>query len=141
MNTEKLCQDHAVILRSAGHLTGLAAQVRSRGDAVDVRSVMDRMDAGLVIHLAHEDTEIYPRLMNHPELALQALAQEAFAELGVIKGAWTSYRDTWTVDRILAGTARFASCTTAMVQALAMRIEMENDVLYPAVRKAMVEPS
>jgi hypothetical protein len=139
MDTENLRQDHAVILRSAGHLAGLAAQVRSRVDATNARSVIDRMDAGLVIHLAHEDTEIYPRLMDHPNLALRSLAQSAFAELGVIKGAWTSYRDTWTVDRILADDALFATSTTAIVQALAIRIEMENDVLYPAAQKASLQ--
>lgn len=136
MNTERLRRDHAAILRSASQLSGLAGKVRTRDDSLDARSVIDVMDAGLVAHLAHEDIEVYPWLMGHPDAVLQRLARDAFADLGMIKGAWSSYRDTWTPDRILADTDRFATATDAIVQALAIRITMENQVLYPAVETA-----
>ncbi len=136
MDIERLHQDHAVLLRWASRLSGLAAGLRTRGDACDVRSSIDQMDAGLSVHLTVEDTDIYPRLMQHTDPRLQALATETFADMGVMRGAWASYRDLWTVDRILADKARFATATQALMQALAMRIALENDVLYPAAQAA-----
>ena len=140
MDIDGLRRDHEVLLRSASRLSGLAAAIRTRADACDVRSVIDQMDAGLMVHLAIEDVDVYPQLMRHPDAQLKVMASETFAEMGVIKGAWVSYRDLWDVDRILADTARFATATDAVVQALAMRIAMENDVLYPAALAAVADP-
>ena len=138
MDTQNLRQEHAVLLRSASHLAGLAATLQTRDDALSVRAVIDGMNAGLVAHLSKEDAELYPEMMASEDHALQTMAREAFEDMGLLHGAWVAYRNQWTVDRILSETSTFNAATGALVEALATRIAMENQVLYPAVETSNV---
>lgn len=138
MDTHALREEHAMLLRSASRLAGLATTIKTRGDAISARAVIEGMNAGLVAHLTTEDTELYPEMMASENQALQAMAREAFADMGVIHGAWTAYRNVWTVDRILLDPTTFDAATRGLVEALAMRIAMENEVLYPAAESAHV---
>lgn len=133
MNTRILRNEHAVLLRSASRLVGLAATLLTRGDAIDVRELIDGMNATLVDHLTKEDNELYPLMMASDDHDLQEMAREAFEDMGLLHGAWLAYRNQWTVDRILLETSTFNAATSALVEALATRIAMENDTLYPAV--------
>lgn len=124
-----------MLQRLASRLTGLAATLKTRGDAVDCRALIEGMNVHIVEHLIVEDTEVYPSLMVSEDHQMQALARDSFAEMGVILGAWKAYRQVWSVDRMLADQRQFSTSTGALMEALAMRIAMENDVLYPAVEK------
>lgn len=135
MDTQRLRREHASLLRSASQLTGLAATLKTRTDAVECRAVVDGMNTQMVSHLTVEDDQVYPALMSSPDLSLQTLAREAFAEMGVIHGGWTAYRDLWTVDRIVQDKSAFSTATAALMKALSLRIAMENEILYPALER------
>ena len=132
MNIGVFRQEHAVLLRSASRLAGLAATLQTRADAINVRELIDGMDALLVDHLSKEDNDLYPLMMASDDYELRTLAQDAFADMGLLHGAWVAYRDQWTVDRIMVDASTFGAATAALVEALATRIAMENETLYPA---------
>ena len=136
MNTEVFRQEHAVLLRSASRLAGLAATPQTRADAISVRNLISGMDALLVDHLSKEDNELYPLMMSSDDCSLRTMACEAFADMGLLHGAWLAYRNWWTVDRILTDASTFSAATAALVEALATRISMENEMLYPAADAA-----
>lgn len=138
MDTSVFRDEHAVLLRSASRLAGLAATLQNRGDAVSARALIEGMNTGLIDHLTKEDTQLYPEMMASQDQELQMMAREAFEDMGLLHGAWVAYRNQWTVDRILGETSTFIAATGALVEALATRIAMENDVLYPAVESATV---
>jgi hemerythrin-like domain-containing protein len=136
MDTQRLRREHGALLRFASQLTGLAATLKTRADAVECRAVMDGINTQMVSHLTVEDDDVYPALMASPDPSLQSLAREAFAEMGVIHGGWTAYRDLWTVDRIVQDKSAFSTATAALMKALSLRIAMENEILYPALERA-----
>lgn len=136
MDTQEFRREHAVLLRSATRLAGLAATLQTRNDAVSVRSLIDGMNDSLVEHLTKEDTQLYPEMMSSEDQALQTMAREAFEDMGLLHGAWVAYRNQWSVDRILSEASTFNAATAALVKALATRIAMENDVLYPAAESS-----
>lgn len=138
MDTGIFRQEHAVLLRSASRLAGLAATLQNRADAVSVRALIDGMNDNLVDHLTKEDTQLYPQMMASDDPELQIMAREAFEDMGLLHGAWVAYRNQWPVDRIVADASTFSAATGALVEALATRIAMENELLYPAAESSTV---
>lgn len=136
MDTGVFRQEHAVLLRSASRLAGLAATLQTRADAVSVRELINGMNALLVDHLSKEDNDLYPMMMASDDWSLRNMAREAFADMGLLHGAWVAYRNQWTIDRILSDASTFGAATSALVEALATRISMENEMLYPAADAA-----
>ena len=136
MDTRGFRQEHDILLRSASRLAGLAATLQTRDDAVSVRALIDGMNTSLVDHLTKEDMELYPEMMRSEDRMLQTMAREAFEDMGLLHGAWVAYRNQWTTDRILGNVSTFNAATSALVEALATRIAMENELLYPAAESS-----
>lgn len=107
--------------------------MKRRDDAERARALILDIDHLLRGHLAREDADLYPAMMGAADPRTRALGTSAAGEMGGLLGVWTDYRDHWTVATILGGTRRFAAVTGGVIGALSLRIEMENDVLYPAM--------
>ncbi len=135
MDTQALRDEHASIMARASRLGGLADDVKTRGDAHEAYGLIASIDALLHSHLTEEDGRLYPALMTAPDEATRELGATAFEAMGGIVGAWTDYVGHWTVDAILGDARRFAAATRGVMGALSLRIEMENDVLYPAMER------
>lgn len=132
VDTRQLSQQHQQLLRLARELAGCAADLRSRGDAMTVRRVIDDIDSLLVEHLTLEDNGLYPALTAAADPALRLVAEAAVEDMGGLCGFWAWYRDHWTLTAVLADAARFQAATEDIVGALSLRIEMEETTLYPA---------
>ena len=133
MDTQALRNEHSVVLILVSRLGGLSHRVRVKDDAEGARAVILDIDALLHNHLAREDALLYPALRAAPDDATRTLGEACSTEMGGLIGAWASYRSRWTVAAILSDTQRFASVTADIIGALSLRIEMENDILYPAL--------
>jgi hypothetical protein len=132
VNTRHLSQQHQQLLRLARELAGCAADLRSSGDAMTVRRVIDNIDSLLVEHLSLEDRGLYPVLMTADDPKLREDAMAAVEDMGGLYGVWVWYRSHWTLGVILADPVRFRMTTGDIVGALSLRIEMEEATLYPA---------
>ena len=135
MDTHALRMEHSSIMALASRLGGVAGDVKTRGDAHDARALIGSIDNLLRAHLAEEDDNLYPALMAARDEETRQLGAAAFEAMGGIVGAWTNYRDHWTLEAILVDVRRFAAATEGVMGALSLRIEMENDVLYPAMER------
>lgn len=133
MNIRTLKAQHRILLDQASELAGLATRVRVPEDALEADHVIGGMHALLVRHLQIEDQWLYPTLMKADEQAMREYATESFEEMGGILGAWLAYRREWSADTIHAHPERFAMATRGIVEALALRVEREEDHLYPAM--------
>lgn len=133
MDTRTLRAQHRVIIRQATALNGLAGVIKTRDDASQACHAIQAIDRLLVRHLTIEDEWLYPGLMSADDPGVQKQAAEAFEDMGGILQAWLQYRDGWSVDRVFADPERFAAATRGIVGALALRVEREDDTLYPAM--------
>jgi len=127
-----LRREHQSIIAKAAVLGGLCRLVRTREDAHEARFRITEIDAELVAHLAAEDTALYAVLINAQDQGLRILGAEAFEGVGGLLQVWVRFRDHWTATAILADPRSFATATDRMLRALSLRIEMEEDSLYPA---------
>lgn len=137
MDMQALRAEHSAIMALASRLGGIAGNVKTRGDAHDVRALIGSIDNLLQAHLVEEDDNLFPALMSTGDEAARRLAADASEEMGGVVGAWTHYRDHWTLEAILGQAGRFAVATRAVMGALSLRLEMENDVLYPAMERLL----
>jgi len=135
VNTQPLVEEHNSLMVLASLLGGVACAIKTRSDAQEARVLIQSIDALLQHHLAQEDENLYPALMVAGDEETRRLGADASEAMGGIVGAWTNYRDHWTLEAILGQAGRFAAATEGLMGALALRIEMENDVLYPAMER------
>lgn len=87
----------------------------------------------LVRHLKCEDWVLYPRLKASGDAELIGMAGEFVDEMGHIAGDFVAYDDAWTAEGIAADWPGFCAATQAVLDVLAIRIEREEQDLYPAV--------
>lgn len=137
MNIRTLKAQHRILLDKASALAGLATRVRVPDDALEADHIIGGMNALLVRHLQIEDQWLYPTLMKADEQTLREFATESFEEMGGILGAWLAYRREWSANTIHAHPERFAMATRGIVEALALRVEREEDHLYPAMESLL----
>ncbi|TAJ67477.1 hemerythrin domain-containing protein [Brevundimonas sp.] len=135
MNISALRLEHSAIMAQASRLVGVAGAVKTRGDAHDAVALIQSLDVLLRNHLAEEDDHLYPALMAAGDEDTRRLGADAFEAMGGIVGAWANYRDHWTLEAILGEAGRFGAATEGVIGALALRIEMENGILYPAMER------
>lgn len=133
MNIRTLRAQHRVLMEKTSELGGLAPSLRVREDAVEADQIIGAMHALLVNHLQLEDQWLYPTLMQAADQDVRHFAADSFEEMGGILGAWLAYRAEWSADTIHTYPQRFATATRGIVEALALRVEREEDHLYPAM--------
>ena len=136
MDIQALRHQHRSIIANAAVLGGLCRLIRTHDDAVEARRLITEIDLELVVHLTIEDAELYPLLMNARDQGLRILGTEAFEGIGGLLEIWVRFRDHWTVTAVLADPRRFAVATGRLTRALSVRVEMEEDSLYPAAEAA-----
>jgi len=107
--------------------------------AHEARALILGIDSVLVQHLTLEDEWLYPTLMSASDLAVRDHARECFEEMGAILGAWVSYRETWQAEAIQKAPDRFATATSGVIGALALRVDRENNDLYPMIDRLIRE--
>jgi hypothetical protein len=102
------------------------------GNARDVRRMMARFKGKLVVHSSMENEALYPRLLEHGDPAVRALAQNLFDELGGIYDAFATHHGKWSsVELIEADPSGYAKHTHEIFDKLKLRMARENNELYP----------
>ena len=137
MDVQKLYGQHRAIGRLTSHVIGLASEVHTREDAVDVRLVLERLDRVLGLHLEVEDLELMPALMASADMRTRAVIADCIEDVGGVSEAWRDYLTVWPVDAIHREPERFRAATGSLMEALAHRCDREERELYPLVATAM----
>jgi iron-sulfur cluster repair protein YtfE (RIC family) len=94
----------------------------------------------LASHLAKEDGNLYPKLIDHGDYRVAQIAQRFISEFSDIATVWCAYLDGWTAQSIAADMVGFQDATYVVVKRLGDRIRLENAELYPlALRLGAIE--
>jgi Hemerythrin HHE cation binding domain len=102
------------------------------GNARDVRRMMARFKGKLLVHSSMENEALYPRLLEHADPAVRAIAQNLFDELGGIYDAFAAHHGKWSsVEMIEADPSAYARHTHEIFDKLKVRMARENAELYP----------
>ena len=137
MDFQKLYGQHRVIVRLTCHVIGLANELRTREDAVEVRLVLERLDRVLGLHLVVEDLELMPALMANADMRTRAVIADCIEDVGGVSEAWRDFLSVWPVDAIHREPERFRAATGSLMEALAHRCDREERELYPLVAVRM----
>lgn len=89
----------------------------------------------LTRHLKCEDWALYPRLRASGDAEAVRLAGMFVDEMGHIASDFSAYDARWTAEAIEADWDGFRAETTGILDALGMRIDRENQHLYPVAER------
>lgn len=133
----RLRAEHDALATLSRIITELVDQPHPPPSA-ELCSVRGMLRDTLVRHLKCEDWVLYPRLKASGDVALIRMAAEFVAEMGDIASDFQAYDGKWTEEQVAADWPGFCHETRAVLGLLAVRIERENEELYPAVERVAV---
>lgn len=129
--TGPLRQHHRELLRIASDLSGLLNAEHIKKDANEVRNTLSMLSGKLAVHLAMEDSNFYPSLVNHRDPSVKSIAGRFYKEIGGMKEAFMEYSKRWsTPANIQTHAQEFVIETKNLLGALSKRIEKEDLELY-----------
>jgi len=100
--------------------------------ATETTALLKVLAGKLLVHLAAEDYDLYPKLIASTDRETATTAKQFQDEMGGLKGAFQAYYGKWnTPELVQADPAGFIDDTQGVFEALGTRVEKENTVLYP----------
>jgi hemerythrin-like domain-containing protein len=132
-------REHREILETAENLDSLMKEQEYPGNCSSIVDLLAELSGKIKIHLAMEDKHLYPLLLksNNPEL--KNLAEIFASEMGDIGIAFKGYIEKWGSQSSLTEMPdQFIEDSNELFTALKLRIEKEEDDLYP-LAKAKLE--
>src|SRR4051812_20481317 len=114
---ENLTRQHRELLKVGGQMFGWldVGKLQARG-AGEAHRALSSLTGILNVHLAMEDRSLYPRLLEHDDPQLRALAKRFLDERGLLQGEFDRYRQQFpSTAAIDAAPAPFVDETRAIL--------------------------
>ncbi len=128
MSYERLIAEHALIDAALSRLEALVAVAVPDLPAAII--ALADLSGELAHHLAHEDSFIYPGLIQGRNPEARRVAERFVADFEELRDAWNLYLREWTPDCIAGDWEIFRIETGTMIVRLAQRVKAENALLY-----------
>jgi hypothetical protein len=90
----------------------------------------------LLTHLGAEDWLLYPKLLTSKVPEVATAARQAVDELGGVIDLFRSHNERWNAGTIEQDWQGYCRDTRALMEAVTVRLEFENVVLFPLVAEA-----
>jgi hemerythrin-like domain-containing protein len=134
VNTQLLRRQHDDALAMTDRLLDLVDRHDPRKPVYPILLQLNRLIGLLRVHLAYEDVELYPSMMASADLHVARTAQAYVKEMGGLAADLESFARHWTCSAsIVSNFLEFCEGMYDLLLALAVRIERENEHLYPLV--------
>ncbi|MBL7670954.1 MAG: hemerythrin domain-containing protein [Bdellovibrionaceae bacterium] len=135
--TEHFRADHKDMVGIVGEISKLLNEAGLGANPAPVTGLLGKLVGKLKIHLVTEDRSLYPQLLKSSDPKVKATAEKFQAEMGGIKTVVEAFATKWMDPReIKAHPAAFIKETKGLFDALAKRIEKEDNELYALADKA-----
>ncbi len=132
--TDNFKKQHKELLQTAKEISDVLDAEKLSRNAGNARSLLSKLAGKLTVHLLMEDRSLYPNLLKHSDPNVQSLAKRYIDEMGDVKTTFEKYSKNWvTSSKIQDNPDGFVRETKGILDALAKRIEKEDNELYPAV--------
>lgn len=129
-NMTVLRAQHDELLRLAGVLQHYISQPAAP-DTLELFKFRQSFAKVLIAHLAAEDWVLYPRLLKSTDPVIADTAKAFVDEMGGLLAVFKDWSSRWAADSITRRWADFCTETNDLLNALAIRIDRENEQLYP----------
>ena len=136
MDTGELRQQHAEIGTIAAQLRQAIADP---GRPQSVSALRWQLARKLMAHLALEDRILYPAMQRSTDETIRTTAARIQSEIGTLADRFTRYMADWSDERIALQWRAFCLETGQILDALARRIDREDNLLYPIAATASDE--
>lgn len=131
--TDRFRQQHNELMALAVELQSLLRTEKLAVDATAARGCLGRLMGKLTLHLAAEDSHLYPELKVSKDLTLARLADQFAVEMKGTHAKVAAYNQRWSTATAIRGDASgFCKETREVLTLLGDRIKRENQVLYAA---------
>lgn len=129
--TARYREQHVDIARVVTDLESELDAAKLAADASRARSLLSSLAGKITLHLAAEDSHLYPELAKSNNEKLKAAATKFAKDMGPIAKAFTGYIEKWPTPTAIKGNpAAFIAETKAVMGVLKDRIKKENTELY-----------
>lgn len=131
MNMDRFQNDHVYIL------TGIATLRRLARDGIEanaekIAAAVVQMSGKIKLHLAAEDSTLYPTMTNSSNVEAVDAAQRFQAEMGAIAKAYARFASRWNLGgNVAADPEGFRRDANDVLKVLFQRMQRENTELYP----------
>ncbi len=132
--TQRFRDQHDDLLKIASEISVHLNVDELSNDASEVRSLLSNLLGKLTFHLSMEDKSLYPRLLEHSDERVKSIAKRFIDEMGSLGEAVNAYKNKWPSALLIQkDPSDFIVQTKGIIDALAKRIESENNELYKIV--------
>lgn len=133
-----LRRQHDEALNMAQRLLELIDAYRPGSPAQSILMQLNRLYGVLRVHLAHEDVELYPALTASTDPEIARTARHYVDEMGGLALNLECFARHWSCSAsIVSNFQEFSQAANDLMLALAVRIERENQFLYPLADRAI----
>lgn len=134
---DDLKKAHEELLKIAGEISALLSVDTVPEKSDQISRLLSTLLGKLNFHLMMEDKHLYPDFFKHNDEKVRNTALEFADEMGGIATVIHQYRDKWSCSNAIKENPEdFVSQTSRIFEALAKRIDREDNELYPLVEKA-----
>lgn len=133
--TTQMRNEHDLLLGMTDELELVCSAPKPDG-LTPLLILLERFNQLLQVHLLREDSILYPNMLNgkDPEAATVAAAFQA--ELGRLDAHVAQFEKEWTTGEISSRWPAFCEDVSTLLQELRLRIEKENEELYPLAERS-----
>ncbi len=101
-----------------------------------VQDLLSKLAESMVNHLKKEDKIFYPSLSSHPRKTISLLAKIYVKKMGGISDEFNQYIARWSDAVLIQDNANdFINETKDILEVLSMRINKEDNELYPLIAR------
>lgn len=134
---DDLKKAHEELLKIAGEISALLSVDSVSEKSDQISRLLSTLLGKLNFHLTMEDKHLYPEFFKHEDEKVRTTAQQFVDEMGGIATVLQGYRSKWSCGIVIKRDPEaFINETKEIFNALAKRIDREDNELYPLVEKA-----
>jgi hypothetical protein len=131
MNAEIYSTKHQYIRQDLNLIEETAAAGIDEKSAAVLAVTINRLTAVLKMHLASEDTYLYPALLKSSDERVRRITKTYMDEMGDLSQNYTAFHDAWnTGSKIRADSTGFLRQFHEISAALTIRMDREEQELY-----------
>ncbi|HEY1043273.1 MAG TPA: hemerythrin domain-containing protein [Telluria sp.] len=136
MNIDKFKRQHVDILDSLASLRQLVRKGITE-NAQQISQLIISMSSSIRLHLAVEDSVLYPALQESGNKAVARMGKQFQDEMVEIAASYLSFARNWNNPVRLANDPEgFRDDANRVLRVLHARMQQENTVFYPAIEAA-----
>ncbi len=133
--TTQMRNEHDLLLALTDDLELVCSAPRP-DDLTALLILLERFIQLLQVHLLREDSILYPNMLKGNDREAATIAAAFQAELGSLDAHVAQFEREWTTGEISSRWSAFCEDVSTLLQELRLRIERENEELYPLAERS-----